>query len=230
MQGANAGVRQPKLVLEIIRTIVLFSFPMNAATTTNPTKGAATRELILDHAYELARQDGLEGLSIGALALGVGMSKSGVFAHFGSREELQLALLETATRRFVEFVLLPAIPRPRGLSRLRGILENWSEWSHIHQSGCVLISAVVEYDGREDSPLRQRVKEQQTQWRAEIARAVKVSVDVGDLQADTDTDQLAFEIYALMLGLHHDGGLFGFEEARRRTWLALDRLFASYQP
>jgi AcrR family transcriptional regulator len=201
---------------------------MNAATT--PSKGAATRELILDHAYELARQDGLEGLSIGALALGVGMSKSGVFAHFGSREELQLALLESASRRFAEFILLPAIRQPRGLTRLRVMLERWSEWSHIHQSGCVLISAVVEYDGREDSPLRQRVKEQQAAWRGEIVRAIKLSIDVGELHAGTDTDQLAFEIYALMLGLHHDGGLFGFEEARRRTWSALDRLFASYQP
>jgi AcrR family transcriptional regulator len=201
---------------------------MNAATP--PSKGAATRELILDHAYELARQDGLEGLSIGALALGVGMSKSGVFAHFGSREELQLALMESASRRFAEFILLPAIRQPRGLKRLRTILERWSEWSQIHQSGCVLISAVVEYDGREDSPMRQRVKQQQSAWRGEIARAIKLSIEVGDFHADTDPDQLAFEIYALMLGLHHDGGLFGFEEARRRTWSALDRLFASYQP
>ena len=200
---------------------------MNA--TTHPGKGAATRELILDHAYELARQDGLEGLSIGALALGVGMSKSGVFAHFGSREELQLALMESASRRFVEFILAPAIRQPRGLKRLRAMLERWSEWSHIHQSGCVLISAVVEYDGREDSPLRQRVKEQQAGWRNEIVRAVSQAIEVGDLHTGTDAEQLAFEIYALMLGLHHDGGLFGFEEARRRTWAALDRLFASYQ-
>jgi AcrR family transcriptional regulator len=201
---------------------------MNAATI--PSKGAATRELILDHAYQLARHDGLEGLSIGALALGVGMSKSGVFAHFGSREELQLAVHEAATRRFFEFVMLPAIRQPRGLTRLRAILERWSEWSHIHQSGCVLISAVVEYDGREDGVLRQRVKEQQSGWRGELARAVKLSVEVGELRADTDADQLAFEIYALMLGLQHDSGLFGFEQAHRRTWAALDRLFVSYQP
>ncbi|GLQ49828.1 TetR/AcrR family transcriptional regulator [Dyella flava] len=200
---------------------------MNPAIT--PGKGAATRELILDHAYELARQDGLEGLSIGALALGVGMSKSGVFAHFGSREELQLALLESATRRFIEFIMRPAVKQPRGLKRLRAILQRWSEWSHIHQSGCVLISAVVEYDGREDSPMRQRVKEQQAGWRAELARAITQSIEVGDLRADTDADQLAFEVYALMLGLQHDAALFGFEQANRRTWTALDRLFASYQ-
>jgi AcrR family transcriptional regulator len=201
---------------------------MNAAT--NPSKGAATRELILDHAYELARQDGLEGLSIGALALGIGMSKSGVFAHFGSREELQLALLDATTRRFLNFVMRPAVQQPRGVKRLRAILERWSEWTRIHQSGCVLISAVVEYDGREDGPMRERVKQQQSGWRDELIRAIRQAVDVGDLRMDTDADQLAFELYSAMLGLHHDASLFGFEGAHYRTWAAIDRLLASYQP
>jgi AcrR family transcriptional regulator len=201
---------------------------MNA--TIPPSKGAATRELILEHAYQLARQDGLEGLSIGALALGVGMSKSGVFAHFGSREDLQLALLDAVSMRFVAFVLQPALKQPRGLPRLRAMLQNWFQWLHIHESGCVLVSAAAEYDGREDSPLRQRVKQQQTGWRNEITRAVALAAQVGDFRADTDSAQLAFEIYALMLGLHHDASLFSFEEASRRTWAALDRLFASYRP
>lgn len=201
---------------------------MNAAST--PGKGAATRELILDHAYELARQDGLEGLSIGALALGVGMSKSGVFAHFGSREELQLALLDATSRRFVEFIIRPAVQQPRGLQRLRAILERWTEWTRIHQSGCVLISAVVEYDGREDSPLRQRVKAQQSGWRGELQRAVAQSVETGELRADSDAEQLAFELYSMMLGLHHDASLFDFDQARQRTWAAIDRLLASYRP
>ncbi|RUL72988.1 TetR/AcrR family transcriptional regulator [Dyella choica] len=201
---------------------------MNA--TTIPSKGAATRELILEHAYQLARQDGLEGLSIGALALGVGMSKSGVFAHFGSREELQLALLDATTRRFLDFVVRPAVQQPRGLRRLRAILQQWSEWVRIHHSGCVLMSAVVEYDGREDGPLRRHVKEQQTGWRNEVMRAIRQTVEVGDLKADTDAEQLAFELYSVMLGLHHDASLFDFDEAHRRTWAAIDRLLASYQP
>jgi AcrR family transcriptional regulator len=200
------------------------------STVTPPGKGATTRELILEQAYELARHDGLEGLSIGALALGVGMSKSGVFAHFGSREELQLALLDATTRRFIDFIVRPAVKQPRGMPRLRAILQRWTEWTRIHQSGCVLISAVVEYDGREDSPLRTRVKEQQAGWREELIRAIGQAVDAGDLRPDTDAPQLAFEIYALMLGLHHDASLFGFEDAHRRTWAALDRLFTSYQP
>ena len=201
---------------------------MNAATT--PGKGAATRELILEHAYELARQDGLEGLSIGALALGVGMSKSGVFAHFGSREDLQLALLDATGKRFFDFVMAPAIKQPRGLKRVRTLVERWFEWARIHQSGCVLVSAVAEYDGRDDSPLRTRVKQQQSSWRSEMARAIRLAMEIGDLRADLDPDLLAFEIYALMLGLHHDAGLFGFEQASRHAHAAIDRLFASYQP
>lgn len=200
------------------------------ATSVIPSKGAATRELILDHAYELARQDGLEGLSIGALALGVGMSKSGVFAHFGSREELQLALLDTASQRFLEFVIRPAVQQPRGMKRLRAILDYWSEWIRVHYSGCVLMSAVVEYDGREEGLMRERVKQQQSGWRDELVRAIGQTVEVGDLHAETDADQLAFELYAVMLGLHHDASLFGFEGAHSRTWAAIDRLLASYQP
>jgi AcrR family transcriptional regulator len=194
-----------------------------------PSKGAATRELILDHAYLMARRDGIEGLSIGALALAVGMSKSGVFAHFGSREDLQLALLDAVSNRFVEYIKLPALKQPRGMKRLRALIDRWIEWGHIHQDGCVLLSAAVEYDGHANGPLRERVLKQQTDWRNELKRAITLCIDVGDLKKDSDADQLAFEIYALMLVLHHDAGLFGFEQANRRTVASLDRLFASYQ-
>jgi AcrR family transcriptional regulator len=195
------------------------------STSTAAAKGPTTRELILDKAYELAREDGLEGLSIGALALSTGMSKSGVFAHFGSREQLQLALLEFVAARFLEFVKTPALREARGLPRLRKLAERWCEWNRIHQSGCVLLSAAVEYDGR-DGALRQSVLSQQAGWRDELRRAIKLAIDAGHLRADTDPAQLAFEIYALMLGLHHDAGLFGYAQARQRTDAALERLFA----
>ena len=196
------------------------------STQTPAGKGLTTRELILDKAYELAREDGLEGLSIGALASSTGMSKSGVFAHFGSREQLQLALLESVASRFLEFVKAPALREPRGLPRLRKLVERWCAWSRIHQSGCVLLSAAVEYDGREGE-LRQAVLRQQAGWRDELRRAIKLAMDAGHLRVDTDSTQLAFEIYALMLGLHHDAGLFGYKEASHRTNIALERLIAS---
>jgi AcrR family transcriptional regulator len=198
------------------------------AVGSTTAKGLVTRELILAGAYELARQEGLEGLSIGAVARTAGMSKSGMFAHFGSREQLQLALLDSVGARFLEFVKTPAVREARGLPRLRKLIERWCEWSRIHQSGCVLLSAAVEYDGRRDGAIREHVLRQQEGWRDELRRAIQLAIDVGHLSRDTDTTQLAFEIYSLMLGLHHDAGLFGYEKARRRTELALQRLFAGH--
>lgn len=192
------------------------------------SKRGATRELILEHAYALAQNEGLEGLSIGVLAADVGMSKSGVFAHFGSREELQLAVLDVGTRRFMNQVLLPALSQPRGLPRLRAMVANWFDWALEFQSGCVLLSAASEYDGR-DGALRDAVVRQQAGWRVELQKAIQIAVEEGHLGAGTDSAQLAFEIYALMLGLHHDAGLFGFDEASRHTRQAFERLWRSWQ-
>ena len=199
---------------------------MNATT---PGKRAATRELILDHAYDMARRDGLEGLSIGSLAADVCMSKSGLFAHFGSREELQLAVLETGQLRFLQNVKWPALKLPRGLARVRAIVTNWVAWAQEYQSGCVLLTAASEYDGREGA-LRDVVIKQQSGGRQEMCRAIEHAVANGELGDDTDAAQLAFEIYALMLGLHHDAALFGFDEARRHTLAGFERLINSYSP
>src|SRR5579872_536802 len=173
------------------------------ATGSTKAKGLVTRELILDRAYELAREEGLEGLSIGSVARNAGMSKSGMFAHFGSREQLQLALLDSVGTRFLEFVKTPALREARGLPRLRKMVERWCEWSRVHQSGCVLLSAAVEYDGRRDGALREHVLRQQAGWRDELRRAIQLAIDVGHLRRNTEPTQLAFEIYSLMLGLHH---------------------------
>ena len=193
-------------------------------------KGIATRELILARAYELAREAGLEGLSIGTVAMSAGMSKSGVFAHFGSREQLQLALLESVGAHFMEFVRAPALREPRGLPRLHKMTERWCEWSRAHRTGCVLLSAAAEYDGRREGAVREHVLRQQAGWRDALRHTIRLAVDTGHLRKDTDTNQLAFEIYSLMLGLHHDAGLFGYDEARLLTERALERLLASYQP
>jgi AcrR family transcriptional regulator len=223
---ADRGRPFINLLVEKERTVVLFLVTMSTATT---PKRAATRELILEHAYELARRDGLEGLSIGSLALDVGMSKSGVFAHFGSREDLQLAVLEAGQLQFLQRVKWPALKLPRGLPRLRAIVANWIQWSCDFASGCVLLTAVSEYDGRE-GPLHDAVTHQQSGWRQEMCRAIRHAVENGELSDDTDPAQLAFEIYALILGLHHDAGLFGFEQARLHTQTGFERLLASYRP
>lgn len=197
-------------------------------TPPTPTKRALTRELILDHAYELARRDGLEGLTIGSLAADVGMSKSGVFAHFGAREDLLLAVLQSGAERFTEAVMRPALREPRGLPRLRAIVRRWFDWADRHADGCVLLSAASEYDGR-DGVMHDGVVRQQAQWRAALARAAGQAIEAGHFRADADPEQIAFEIYALILGLHHDAGLFGFDSASARADAAFERLWRSWQ-
>ena len=201
-----------------------------ASTRSAPqTKGEATRDLIVGAAYDMARQDGLEGLSIGTVAQAVGMSKSGVFAHFGSREDLQFAVLESACERFVGFVMTPALKARRGLPRLRVIMANWCEWARYTEGHCVLLAAVGEFDGR-PGPLRERVVQYQARWRSELARAIRIAVEVGELAADTEPEQFAFEIYGVLMVLHHDAGLFGYDTALARAERAYERLVASYSP
>ncbi|MCE5233911.1 MAG: TetR/AcrR family transcriptional regulator [Xanthomonadaceae bacterium] len=199
---------------------------MNPATATS--KGAATRESIVERALRIARTDGFEGLSIGGVAQAVGMSKSGVFAHFGSREDLQLAVLDAAAQRFAEQVFAPALRERRGLPRLRAIVRRWIEWLRSERGGCPMVSAAIEYDDR-PGPIRDRVVRYQSQLRTELARAIRMAIDSGELRADCDPGQLAFEIHGVELALHHDARLFGLDDAMARAERAMHRLLDSYR-
>src|SRR3954471_11926841 len=169
---------------------------MQAAATAS--KGAATRDSIIQRAYQLVRRDGFEGLSIGSVATSVGMSKSGVFAHFGSREDLQLAVLDAAAQRFTEQVFLPAIRERRGLPRLEAIGRRWMQWLRSEQGGCPMVSAAIEYDDR-PGVIRERVIFYQTKLRKELARAIAMAIETKELRADTEPEQLAFEIFGVEL-------------------------------
>ena len=198
------------------------------ATVISIGKGAATREAIVDCAYEMARSSGVEGLSIGTLAQAVSMSKSGVFAHFGSREALQLAVLESAAERFGRAVLAPALSRPRGLPRLRAIMGHWFEWGRRAAGGCVLVASVSEYDDR-PGPLQDQVRNSERRWRDALERAARLAIDCGHL-IDGDTDQYAFELYAIPLAMLHESGLFGYDRARRHGDAALERWITAHTP
>jgi AcrR family transcriptional regulator len=199
---------------------------MQAAVITN--KGAATREAVIEHALAIVRNDGFEGLTIGGIATAVGMSKSGVFAHFGSREDLQLAVLDAAAQSFTDNVFMPAIREKRGLPRLRAIMRNWAIWLRADGGGCPMVSAAIEYDDR-PGPIRDRVVEYQTKLRRELARAVRMAIDAGEMKSDCDADQLAFEIFAIELALHHDSRLFKPADAMMRAEKSMQRLLDSYR-
>ena len=168
------------------------------------SKGAATRDRIIESALRTASVEGLEGISLGRLASDVGMSKSGLFAHFGSKEELQLDVLQAAAEKFAEVVIKPALAAPRGEPRVRALFEHWLTWER-HESlpgGCVFMHAAAELDDR-PGPARDSLVEWQRQWLQMLAKAVRIAVDAGDFKPETDADQFAFQILGLILGYYH---------------------------
>lgn len=194
-----------------------------------PRKGEQTRAAIVEAALELAARDGLEGLTIGALAERMRMSKSGVFAHFGSREDLQIAVLKAYERRFVDEVLVPALKERRGLPRLRAIFERWIELAAIEAArGCIWISGATEYDDRPGA-VREELVAMVRSWQRELARAIQQAVETGDLPADLDAQDLLFQLYGVILVLHHDGRLLNSPDAVARARRSFDRLIDSWQ-
>ncbi|MBX3704828.1 MAG: TetR/AcrR family transcriptional regulator [Steroidobacteraceae bacterium] len=194
-----------------------------------PRKGEQTRAAIVEAALELAARNGLEGLTIGALAERMQMSKSGVFAHFGSREDLQIAVLKAYERRFVDEVLVPGLKEKRGLPRLRAIFDRWLERTAIEAArGCIWISGAAEYDDRPGA-VREELVAMVRSWQRELSRAIQQAVDAGDLPDDLDVQELVFQLYGVILVLHHDGRLLDSPDAVGRARRSFDRLVDSYQ-
>ncbi len=204
------------------------TLPIPSPSTANrPRKGEATRTAIVEAALVLARRDGLEGLTIGTLADRLHMSKSGVFAHFGSREELQLAVLHAYAALFVDRVLRPAVGQPRGLARLESILEHWlALLAEEIEAGCILIGGASEYDDR-PGPLHDELARIISAWKGELGRAVGQAKDCGELAAEADASQMVFEIYGLMLMLHQDARLLHNTDSLQRARAGLARLLGA---
>jgi AcrR family transcriptional regulator len=193
------------------------------------TKGEQTRAAILDEALKIARRLGLEGLTIGTVAEATGMSKSGLFAHFGSREDLQLAVLDHGARQYGEMVLMPALKIDRGLPRLRALFERWLDWTvqTATPGGCIMISTAHEYDDR-PGPIRDASIEMQRRGIGVSERAVRLAIEEGHLRNDTDPEQIAFEMLGIVLASHNHGRLLGDKAARRRALAAFDALIARH--
>ncbi len=167
------------------------------------TKGASTRSAVLTHALALASEAGLEGVTIGTLAERAQMSKSGLFAHFQSKEALQIAVLDEAARRFIDEVVAPALRQRRGEPRVRALLKNWLHWSNAHfmPGGCVFVASIAELDDR-PGPVRDRLAASQRDWLETLATAIRIAVDEGHFRADLDPAQLAHEFLTLAYGTH----------------------------
>lgn len=192
-------------------------------------KGEQTRVAILEAALDLASRDGLEGLTIGLIAERMQMSKSGVFAHFGSREDLQIAVIQEYHRRFEEEVFLPALAEARGLPRLSAMYAGWvARHTREIDSGCMYISGAVEYDDR-PGPIRDELLSMVKAWQKALLRAARQAVDEGHLLAATDCEQLVFEMRAMVLALHHDARFVGDRHAVVRIERGYVRLIDSYR-
>jgi AcrR family transcriptional regulator len=198
--------------------------PSAGGADTRARKGDVTRAAIVDAAISTARRQGLESLTIGALAEQLKMSKSGLFAHFGSREELQLAVLKEYALRFVDEVLRPAVRKRRGLPRLQAVVANWlKHLAREVEQGCLMIGGAVEYDDC-PGPLQDAMVAIIGGWNAELVRAIEDATETGELRANTDPRQLAFDIHGVMLAFHLATRLLHAGDSYKRARSAVARL------
>lgn len=191
------------------------------------TKGSDTRDAILDIALAKASQVGLGALSIGELAKEAGMSKSGLFAHFESKENLQLEVMQSAAQRFIEQIVTPALRAPRGEPRVRALFENWFRWAKNSKlpGGCLFINAATELDDQ-PGPLRDFLVASQRDWLATFAQAAKIAVDEAHFRAELDCDKFARRVYSIFLAYHHFSRLLQMSDAESQARAEFESLVA----
>ncbi len=193
------------------------------------SKGLRTRRDIVDRALATATDVGLENVTLGNLATDLNLSKSGLFAHFKSKEALQLAVLQEAIERFIAIVVRPALEAPRGEPRLHALFEHWIGWMEADpDSGtgarCIFMALSQEYDDR-PGELRDAVVQSQRDWREAIARAAQICITEKHFRADVDVHQVAFEFVGIGMTYQQTRKLLADPDARARAFLALDALF-----
>ncbi|RJF95746.1 TetR/AcrR family transcriptional regulator [Noviherbaspirillum saxi] len=200
------------------------------APTGQARKGTLTRKAIIEEALQVAYRDGLKALSFGTLAERLHMSKAGVFVHFGSIQALQTETLKQYCLRFVENVVLPSLAVPRGLPRLEAMFSRWVCHVTEHRgNGCRYISHAAEYDIRSGSILH-ALRNEAILLRKTVEGAIQRAVEEGHLRKDTDVKQFAFEVSALIFGLHHDTWFMRDCQSRKRAERAFIKLLDGYRP
>ncbi|MBI2308973.1 MAG: TetR/AcrR family transcriptional regulator [Rhodocyclales bacterium] len=191
-------------------------------------KGEDTRSMILDAALAQASESGFESLTIGTLAARTGLSKSGLFAHFGSREELQIAAIDRAANLFAETVFAPALQARRGLPRVRAIFEHWLQWTDDSglAYGCPLHAAAIEFDDK-PGPIREHLVAHFDRLQRNLERALTLAIEEGQLPVGTDAAQLAFEALGIVFAYYHSTRLLRRADAATRARTAFDRLLSA---
>ena len=188
-------------------------------------KGEETRTAILEAATEAAAKGGLRGLTIGSLATATGLSKSGLFAHFRSKEALQLAVLAKARSDFIDHVMRPTLKAPRGEPRLQELFRRWMAWDD-QPGGCLFTAASSELDD-EPGPVRDELARGESDWFDSIAQIVRGGIREGHFKLDLDAEQFAFEFQGVLLAYHHAHRLLNTSRARDRAAIAMQRLVES---
>jgi AcrR family transcriptional regulator len=202
--------------------------PAVAKLSRASAKGQQTKQAIVDAALGLATQIGLEGLSIGVLAELTHRSKSGVFAHFGSREELQISVIHEYFSRFEQEIFYPALHEPRGLPRLQALFGNWMKRVAVEvQSGCIFISGAIEFDDRPGT-VRDALANSVQTWLNALHRAVVMAKQCAHLQHDADEQQMAFEIHGLILALHYEARFLRKPGSIERAHQGFKNILARY--
>ena len=186
-------------------------------------KGEDTRRAVLDLALSQATRLGLEGLTIGTLAAEAGLSKSGLYAHFNSKEQLQLDVVDAARDRFVAIVVEPAMREPRGEPRLRAVVERWLDWDDEEPGGCLFVAASNELDDR-PGPVRDRLVRHQQEWVSFLAKGARLAIAEGHFRADVDPDLFAFQLWGVILAYHFYRRLLRDPDTVRRARAALEDL------
>lgn len=193
-------------------------------------KGQLTRHVVLDQAARTASEVGLRGVTIGSLADLTHMSKSGLFAHFGSKESLQLATVRHARDQFVNLVIRPALAASRGEPRVRALFENWLDWdTNVLPGGCLFVAAAVEFDD-EPGAVRDELVRNQVDLDETIARVFRGGISERHFRDDADPEQFAFQMHGILLAFHQHSRLLGDPLAAERARRALNALLDAARP
>jgi len=190
-------------------------------------KGNDTKTSILKTALQMASKLGLECVTIGALAKEMNLSKSGLFAHFQSKENLQLDILQYASNYFSMHVVIPALNTERGIPRIKALIKNWIDWSSKLTGGCIFVVASTEYNDR-PGKVRDYLIRQQEDWINSLKRIAQSAIKAGDFKNDIDLDQFAFDLYSMLLGIHYYDKLLNDSEIKKRQEKSLHDVLVKY--